>query len=599
MSKDDLLTINEAAKWATQFRGRRTAPHNIAYLINYAKIHTFDKNGNLRNGLNGEARISLSELKNYFDNNSKEKQWKEVLGSQLNWSLSFDKVTEAESTKHVHRLHQYKGKFIPQLVEYFLDEHLNEFKKQVFFQPGDIILDPFVGSGTTLVECLELGLNSIGIDISKFNCMISEVKTRKYNLDYVTKTLRASLKRTINYSHGTLSYDVDEEILDQMIARLNHRYFPNPRFKFLIARLRAFQATLEKEAKSLIVNNEAQFNKIQQLILDHQDEKNDIEIEVSSFIKDADLPISFEITPVNMGCLSGNFSERYSEKILEILETQICRQNKLVDRVYSSSLNSPFISAWFSERQKLEMAHYLEQIEQEKDESVKNLMRVVLSRTIRSCRATTHSDLATLVEPQIEPYYCTKHYKICKPVTSIIGHLKRYTEDTIARLCEFDRLRKDVFCEVIAGDSRNLDIFSYIKTKNASFYDIMKEKKIDGIFTSPPYVGNIDYHEQHAYSYELFNIERQDELEIGRQSLGTGLQAQVDYVNQISEVLLNAKKFLKPYAPIFIVANDSRGLYRKIAKKASLQIINEFHRPVLNRTERDKQPYAETIFQMT
>jgi len=34
---------------------------------------------------------------------------------------------EMERTKHIHRLHPYKGKFISQLVEYFLDSHTNEF----------------------------------------------------------------------------------------------------------------------------------------------------------------------------------------------------------------------------------------------------------------------------------------------------------------------------------------------------------------------------------------------------------------------------------------------------------------------------------------
>jgi len=41
-------------------------------------------------------------------------------------------------------LHPYKGKFIPQLVEYFLDSHTDEFKKEVYFHKGDIVLDPFV-----------------------------------------------------------------------------------------------------------------------------------------------------------------------------------------------------------------------------------------------------------------------------------------------------------------------------------------------------------------------------------------------------------------------------------------------------------------------
>ena len=79
--------------------------------------------------------------------------------------MSFEYLKEADTTKHVHRLHPYKGKFIPQLVEYFIDGHTDNFKKEVYFEKGDIILDPFCGSGTTLVQCNELGMHSIGIDI--------------------------------------------------------------------------------------------------------------------------------------------------------------------------------------------------------------------------------------------------------------------------------------------------------------------------------------------------------------------------------------------------------------------------------------------------
>ena len=88
------------------------------------------------------------------------------MGEDLNWTLSFDYLKESERTKHVHRLHPYKGKFIPQLVEYFLDKHVDDFKQEVYFQKGDIVLDPFCGSGTTLVQANELGMRDI--DISAF-----------------------------------------------------------------------------------------------------------------------------------------------------------------------------------------------------------------------------------------------------------------------------------------------------------------------------------------------------------------------------------------------------------------------------------------------
>ena len=113
--------------------------------------------------------VHKQSLVDYYSLNRRETRWKDELGDDLNWTLSFEKIKEAETTKHIHRLHPYKGKFIPQLVEYFLDSHTDNFKRDVYFQPGDIVLDPFCGSGTTLVQANELGMHAIGIDVSAFN----------------------------------------------------------------------------------------------------------------------------------------------------------------------------------------------------------------------------------------------------------------------------------------------------------------------------------------------------------------------------------------------------------------------------------------------
>ena len=56
---------------------------------------------------------------------------------ELSWSE--DELPQIARTKHVHSLHPYLGKFIPQLVEVFLSR---------YFSPEDCIYDPFVGSGT-------------------------------------------------------------------------------------------------------------------------------------------------------------------------------------------------------------------------------------------------------------------------------------------------------------------------------------------------------------------------------------------------------------------------------------------------------------------
>src|SRR6266540_864468 len=94
----------------------------------------------------------------------------------LNWTEH--DLPEKERTKHVHRLHPYLGKFIPQLVEVFL---------RIYFKQGQTVFDPFVGSGTTLVQANELGINSVGFDVSQFNVILCQAKTAKYDLKEARK----------------------------------------------------------------------------------------------------------------------------------------------------------------------------------------------------------------------------------------------------------------------------------------------------------------------------------------------------------------------------------------------------------------------------
>jgi DNA modification methylase len=104
---------------------------------------------------------------------------------ELSWSE--DALPQVERTKHVHSLHPYLGKFIPQLVEVFLRRH---------FRPGQCVYDPFVGSGTTLVEANALGAAAVGCDISAFNCLLTRVKTTAYSLGTLELGLRSVLEQS-------------------------------------------------------------------------------------------------------------------------------------------------------------------------------------------------------------------------------------------------------------------------------------------------------------------------------------------------------------------------------------------------------------------
>src|SRR3990167_5464364 len=104
----------------------------------------------------------------------------------LNWREK--DLPEFTRTKHVHRLHPYLGKFIPQLVEIFLRK----------FQPK-LVYDPFCGSGTTLVEASTLGIDCLGTDISAFNVLLTKTKTAKYDIDILECDIYAILDRLKKY----------------------------------------------------------------------------------------------------------------------------------------------------------------------------------------------------------------------------------------------------------------------------------------------------------------------------------------------------------------------------------------------------------------
>jgi DNA modification methylase len=68
-----------------------------------------------------------------------------------------------------HGLHAYAAKCPPQLVKYGL---------RYYSKPGETVLDPMAGSGTTLVEARLRGRNAVGYDIDPLARLIAQVKSR-------------------------------------------------------------------------------------------------------------------------------------------------------------------------------------------------------------------------------------------------------------------------------------------------------------------------------------------------------------------------------------------------------------------------------------
>ena len=362
-------------------------------------------------------------------------------------------LPERERTKHVHRLHPYLGKFIPQLVEIFLRK---------YFQPGQTVLDPFVGSGTTLVQANEMGINSIGYDISAFNVLLCRVKVGDYDLRRARKEVLGILERVRN----------------------------------------------------------ATCSESQQLSLWQSD----------------------------LSALSLNEAD------------------------------DQYLREWFAPQALRELLTYRWLIENE-DYEYKDLLRVILSRSARSARLTTHFDLDFPKQPQREPYWCYKHSRICQPTVEAFKFLRRYSLDTLRRLEEFSHRRTRAMVVVRHEDARRAEF-----------------PPIHGVITSPPYVGLIDYHEQHAYAYHLLGlVDRRDE-EIGSAANGSSQAARQQYQRDIAEVFRRAAAAMPVGGRMVVVANDKANLYPEIADMVGVEVEGVIHRHVNRRTGRRSSEFYESVF---
>lgn len=369
----------------------------------------------------------------------------------LNWREH--DLPEKIRTKHVHRLHPYLGKYIPQLVEVFLRK---------YFSPGETVLDPFCGSGTTLVQANELGINSIGYDISAFNTLLTSVKLTKYDVQKARAELYDILKKT----------------------RLATQGKTDP------------QLTLWKEK-------------------------------------------------------SPNGKTKNS---------------------------NVYISKWFAPTARKELLTYRDLIFSEGYE-YQDLLKIVLSRSARSARLVTHYDLDFPKTPQTNPYWCYKHSRICEPTKEAYKFLERYSIDTAYRLEEFSHLRTESDWSVVHGDSRT-----------AHF------PLIDGVITSPPYVGLIDYHRQHEYAYQLLGLEDKSEFEIGPASNGVGQSAKLQYQQMLISVFRNIANSVKVGGRVIVVASDKFGLYEQIADASGFKVDQIIKRHVDRRTGRRFSKFYESIF---
>ena len=90
---------------------------------------------------------------------------------------------KADTKEYTHGYHTYPAMMIPQVCRTLI----NKYKPQGKFE---LVLDPYMGSGTTLVESLVAGINSIGTDLNPLARMMSKVKTTHYDSQKIKDQLQ-------------------------------------------------------------------------------------------------------------------------------------------------------------------------------------------------------------------------------------------------------------------------------------------------------------------------------------------------------------------------------------------------------------------------
>ena len=274
-------------------------------------------------------------------------------------------------------------------------------------------------------------------------------------------------------------------------------------------------------------------------------------------------------------------TDRYDINKLEfeikdiLLKTQAKLHYASLNNELINEVSTPYLKEWFAPKALSQLLAYRSFIS---DYEYADVLKVILSRSARSARLTTHFDLDFPKKPQTEPYLCRKHGRTCKPTNDASVFLNRYSLDTIKRIKEFSKLRTNAIVTIINGDSRYIDFPPF-----------------DAIITSPPYVGLIDYHEQHRYAYELLGLPEKKELEIGAAAKGNSKKAKEEYKKGICDVFANARKSIKDNGIAVIVVHDKHDLYSNIANEAGFRLEEALTRNVNRRTGRRNGDFFEQI----
>ena len=131
----------------------------------------------------------------------------------------------ANTQKYTHGLHKYPARMVPQIVDNLLSFYINEG----VIDQGDLIYDPFSGSGTTSVEARLHGLNAEANDINPFAVMLSEAKANPLERNDLSDS-RDSLLENLSSELREVreEYESEGDVSWLELPEVRDGWFPQP-----------------------------------------------------------------------------------------------------------------------------------------------------------------------------------------------------------------------------------------------------------------------------------------------------------------------------------------------------------------------------------
>lgn len=266
-----------------------------------------------------------------------ETAYQKKVDGKLSYYYLFNKIKSNNFNRGsgylTHGLDFYKGSFHGQMIRALINfcnlDH------------SSLILDPFCGCGTTLIEAKLLGFNSIGIDINPIACLNSKVKTEL--LDVPLNNLLTNNKRFLNFAYFEQLFPIENfnSFLNSDIRELF--------YSFIFTRAIASENRLGINKK---VGFERNFNKAIYTLKQFEKLKKEIEIQFGNVNVFFDDSISF-LRKLKSNSIDAIITSPPYIDLIDYIEEDIYQINLLlrrekIQKLKKNSIGNPFKNKLFT-----------------------------------------------------------------------------------------------------------------------------------------------------------------------------------------------------------------------------------------------------------